>query len=168
MACYNNDLTTTSVLLRAGAYPNSCNKFGQTPLLLAVRKYNVAMVKELIGAGVDVNKMEQEGLSALMMCCDDGNSEMAKLLLDYQANPDLQQSETGYTALMFACKGGHLDTVIGLMEHGADAKIRNVAAAALRRIRRWLTCNTQRQALQVFWYQAFFSPSAHVESRLPQ
>ncbi|CAI8034152.1 Putative ankyrin repeat protein L93 [Geodia barretti] len=127
MACYNNDLTTTSVLLRAGAYPNSCNKFGQTPLLLAVRKYNVAMVKELIGAGVDVNKMEQEGLSALMMCCDDGNSEMAKLLLDYQANPDLQQSETGYTALMFACKGGHLDTVIGLMEHGADAKIRNVA-----------------------------------------
>ena len=35
------------------------SKFGQTPLLLAVRKNNVAMVKELIGAGVDVNKMEQ-------------------------------------------------------------------------------------------------------------
>ena len=81
-----------------------------------------------------------------MMCCDDGNSEMAKLLLDYQANPDLQQSvkflkllrlidndkpyyvmqETGYTPLMFACKGGHLDTVMVLMEHRADAKIRNV------------------------------------------
>ncbi|CAI8009203.1 hypothetical protein GBAR_LOCUS6222 [Geodia barretti] len=27
---------------------------------------------------------------------------------------------------MFACKGGHLDTVMVLMEHGADAKIRNV------------------------------------------
>ena len=34
----------------------------------------------------------QEGLSALMMCCDEGNSEMAKLLLHYQANADLQQS----------------------------------------------------------------------------
>ena len=26
MACYKNDLTTASVLLRAGAYPNGCNK----------------------------------------------------------------------------------------------------------------------------------------------
>ncbi|CAI8018725.1 hypothetical protein GBAR_LOCUS11348 [Geodia barretti] len=59
MACYNDDLTTASVLLRAGAYRNGCNKFGQTPLLLAVTKNNVAMVKEVIGAGVDVNKMEQ-------------------------------------------------------------------------------------------------------------
>jgi ankyrin repeat protein len=50
---------------------------------------------------------------------------MAKLLLDSQANPNLQQSNTGYTALMFACKGGHLDTVKVLMEHGADPLIRN-------------------------------------------
>ena len=35
---------------------------------------------------------KQEGLSALMMCCEEGNSEMAKVLLDSQANPDLQQS----------------------------------------------------------------------------
>ena len=34
----------------------------------------------------------QGGLSALMMCCEEGKSEMAKLLLDSQANPDLQQS----------------------------------------------------------------------------
>ena len=34
----------------------------------------------------------QGGLSALMMCCENGNSEMAKLLLDSEANPDLQQS----------------------------------------------------------------------------
>ncbi|CAI8025558.1 Putative ankyrin repeat protein RF_1099 [Geodia barretti] len=62
-----------------------------------------------------------------MMCCEQGDSEMAKLLLDSQANPNLQQSNTGYTALMFACKGGHLDTVKVLMEHGADPLIRNSA-----------------------------------------
>ena len=27
-----------------------------------------------------------------MMCCENGNSEMAKLLLDSEANPDLRQS----------------------------------------------------------------------------
>ena len=34
----------------------------------------------------------QGGLSALMLCCEEGNLEMAKLLLDSHANPDLQQS----------------------------------------------------------------------------
>ena len=33
----------------------------------------------------------QEGLSALMLCCEEGNSEMAELLLDAQADSDLQQ-----------------------------------------------------------------------------
>ena len=72
------------------------------------------MVRELVQANVDVNQMEQVcqsqhsyitlhclhvyvlyaqgGLSALMMCCENGNSEMARFLLDSEANPDLQQS----------------------------------------------------------------------------
>ena len=33
--------------------------------------------------------------------------------------------DTGYTALMLACKGGHLDTVITLMEHSANIALRN-------------------------------------------
>ncbi|CAI8045386.1 Ankyrin repeat and MYND domain-containing protein 2 [Geodia barretti] len=85
------------------------------------------MARDLVQANADVNQMEQGGLSPLMMCCEQGKSEMAKLLLDSQANPNLQQSNTGYTALMFACKGGHLDTVKVLMEHGADPLIRNSA-----------------------------------------
>ena len=32
---------------------------------------------------------------------------------------------TGYTALMFACKGGHQDTVKVLVEHGANSAITN-------------------------------------------
>ena len=33
----------------------------------------------------------QGGLSALMLCCEEGNLEIAELLLDAQAEPDLQQ-----------------------------------------------------------------------------
>ena len=87
-------------------------------------------------------------MSALMMCCVEGNSEMARLLLDSHSNPDLQQSvrilekvanryiivclflqDTGCTALMFACMRGHLDTVMLLMEYGADSQIRNIVSA---------------------------------------
>ena len=32
----------------------------------------------------------QEGLSALMLCCEEGNSEMAELLLNSHADPNLQ------------------------------------------------------------------------------
>ena len=40
----------------------------------------------------------QGGLSALMLCCEEGNLEMAKLLLVSHANPDLQQSvSTGHS-----------------------------------------------------------------------
>ena len=38
---------------------NCFSQNGQTPLLLAVRKNNVAMVRELIAARVDVNQMEK-------------------------------------------------------------------------------------------------------------
>ena len=32
---------------------------------------------------------------------------------------------TGFTAVMFACKNGHLDTVMTLMRHGANPHIKN-------------------------------------------
>ena len=32
---------------------------------------------------------------------------------------------TGFTALMFACEKGHLDTVITLLEYGANSHVRN-------------------------------------------
>ena len=39
---------------------------------------------------------------------------------------------TGFTALMFACIGGHLDTVMTLLEHGANSHVRNRVSHALR------------------------------------
>ena len=70
------------------------------------------MVMELIVAKVDLNHMEevsvtlefslillycmgmllQGGLSALMLCCEEGNLEMTELLLNSHADPNLQQS----------------------------------------------------------------------------
>ena len=81
LACRNNDLTTVSLLLKAGAYPNGSNdvnliicsfttlfsasfplfytQLGQTALLQAMRHKNLAMVRELVQANVDVNQIEQ-------------------------------------------------------------------------------------------------------------
>ena len=50
--------------------PEKCDcwlQAGQTPLLLAVRKNNVAMVRELTRARVDVNHMEQVSHSVYLL-----------------------------------------------------------------------------------------------------
>ena len=39
---------------------------------------------------------------------------------------------TGFTALMFACMGGHLDTVMTLLENGANSHVKNRVSHALR------------------------------------
>ena len=48
----------------------------------------------------------QGGLSALMLCCEAGNSEMAELLLNSHANPDLQQSvcTLSLNSILYMCK----------------------------------------------------------------
>ena len=48
----------------------------------------------------------QGGLSALMLCCEAGNSEMAELLLNSHANPDLQQSVCilSLYSILYMCK----------------------------------------------------------------
>ena len=46
-------------------------------------------------------------------------------LFDSWENSILQLQDTGFTALMFACKGGHGDTVSALLKHSANPAIKN-------------------------------------------
>ncbi|CAI8034649.1 hypothetical protein GBAR_LOCUS19484 [Geodia barretti] len=85
------------------------------------------MVRDLVQANADVNQMEQGGLSPLMMCCEQGDSEMAKLLLDSQANPNLQQSEYRIHSSDVCLQGRSSGHSEGPHEHGADPLIRNSA-----------------------------------------
>ena len=77
IACEDDRSAIVATLLKAGANPNVSNlvrqklrnifcrillhflQRGQTPLLLATRKKNIVMVKELVEAEVDVNHMEE-------------------------------------------------------------------------------------------------------------
>ena len=83
LSCQREDLTTVCTLLKLGANPNVCTevsyKFltvsfkiqvflcqystqeGQTPLLLAVRKRNIAMAREILRYGADPNHIQEVG-----------------------------------------------------------------------------------------------------------
>ena len=74
---------------------------GLTALLYATRAGCYACVDAMITAGADVNQPTPEGVSPLMIALDNDHNEVAKLLLDRGANPNLWDW-WGRTALYIA------------------------------------------------------------------
>src|SRR5262252_6274189 len=62
---------------------------GLTALLYAARDGCLDCVEALIGAGADVNIPTPEGVTALMLALDNDHNDVARLLLDRGANPQL-------------------------------------------------------------------------------
>ena len=74
---------------------------GLTALLYAARGGCYECVEALIGAGADLNVPTPEGVTALMLALDNDHNDVAKLLLDRGANPQLWDW-WGRTALYIA------------------------------------------------------------------
>jgi uncharacterized protein len=74
---------------------------GLTALLYAARNGCYGCVEEMIRAGADVNIPTPEGVTPLMIAIDNAHNDVAKLLLDRGANPNLWDW-WGRTALYIA------------------------------------------------------------------
>jgi ankyrin repeat protein len=60
-------LDAVQVLLEAGADPNVKTPDGSTPLHLAVEARQVAIIRELVGAGADLDAVDEENLTPLLL-----------------------------------------------------------------------------------------------------
>lgn len=111
----NNDFT-----------PGNARQGGaETELHAAARKGDVALARDLIEAGADVNQTDSVGETALHGAAAWGKSEMVTLLLARGTKPDIQD-ETGLTALHWAATHGNLETVMALISAGAKVNLLNV------------------------------------------
>lgn len=72
---------------------------GKTQLHLACRDGNFELANELIKIGVDINKQDKDGATALYIS---KNIEIVKLLIESGADPDLHNYRSGYTPLLYA------------------------------------------------------------------
>ena len=134
--------------------PSYIHYDGKTQLHLACKDNNIELVKELLNQGVEINKQDSDGLTALHLT---KNSEILNTLINAGANPNLQvyrsgytpllnamvwwnydkfkllipltdlniKSSFGYTALMFSSVYHRLDDIKLLIDAGADLYIRN-------------------------------------------
>jgi len=108
------------ILLRHGASVDATDKYGFTPLKLALFEgspKHIQIAKLLIEHGADVK-------SAFHMAVYTGSADLVKLFLEKGADIDAQDNN-GDTALHIATRRGYLDVVKVLLEHGANANLRN-------------------------------------------
>jgi ankyrin repeat protein len=119
-ATENNNIALVQKLLAGGANANAAQTSGLTPLMTAAHTGNVEVVKALLSRGADVNVMTKEtGISALMWAVADQRPDVAKVLIENQA--DVKRSSIkGFTPLLFAARNGDIEMAKLLLAAGAD------------------------------------------------
>lgn len=115
-------------------------------LLDAAGSKKVDLVAQLLAnKKIDLNFQDGFGFNALMEAVrartpNKQDQEMVTLLLDAQANPDLQNISSGNTPLMQAAWRGKSEIVEALLTTGADASLKNKKGeTALKRAEHYAT-----------------------------
>ena len=116
-------ISTWIFLLATAAYIQKVNgESDWTPLMKAVKKNDMDMVKNLLDSGADAKATDHYEWSALMMAAYYRNDKMVKLLLpmsDAKAT-----NRFGYTALMYAVMSGN-DKSVELLLPKSDVAATN-------------------------------------------
>lgn len=89
---------------------NSKNESSRTPLMCAVCLQEPStrskFTQLLLEKGADVNTWDENGRTALSLACELGHLDAVKLLVQFNANPELTDT-WGNSALTYAAYGGH-------------------------------------------------------------
>ncbi len=120
----DGDNELAQLLIYAGANLKATTRLGgYTPLLLASKNGDAAMMGTLLKGGADPNTTTTNGTSPLMFAAASGQVDAVKALLDKGADLAAKEKAMGQTALMFAAANGRVDAVKFLVSRGADAKV---------------------------------------------
>jgi uncharacterized protein len=125
IAARAGNAATVDVLLDARANVDVRNRFGDTPLMVAVLQGRVGVAKKLRARGAAVNTT---GWTPLIYAATGGHEELVRWLLVEGAAIDAA-SPNGTTALMMAAREGRYGAAVLLIERGADVNRRNDAGA---------------------------------------
>lgn len=111
------NLEAAEILLDNGADPNIKNNDGKSALHF-VMKYsflpNIYLLHHLLNAGANVNEIDNEGNSPLIVALSNTNFKFAKILFDHGANPTIK-NKNGKSALHFAVKYALFDLDVQLL-----------------------------------------------------
>ena len=120
-AALHGDVELSKMLLVAGANVRATTRInGYTPLFLAAREGNAAVVAALLDADADAKALSVTGSTPLMLAAGAGNAEAVQRLLDAGADVDVKERARGQTALMFAAAYNRAEVIKLLADRGAN------------------------------------------------
>lgn len=120
-AAYRDDLEMAQLLIQAGARTDAKTRLGDiTPLYMASKNGNAAMIKVLLNAGADTWSTTTTGTTPLMLAAASGSSDGVKLLLDRGVDVNAKDINQGQTALMFAAALDRAEVIKILAARGAN------------------------------------------------
>ena len=129
-------------LLVKGFDPNTTDPAGQTGLHLAIREASIKSALILINSpATDVNKLNAQGESALMLASLKGEMQIAEMLIARKADVN----KTGWTPLHYAASAGQLEVIRLLLENHAyiDAESPNRTTPLMMAARYGSTASVQ-------------------------
>lgn len=93
---------------------------------------DIAKVKELLAAGVDVNAANSYGGTALAFAADKGHAAVVNLLLEHGADVNAKDRFYSMAPLTWAVEKGHVEIVRALLAKGAQGENEALVFAAAR------------------------------------
>lgn len=82
-------------------------------------------VLALLEEGVDPNIKGPNGITALSLATQNNHKRIIKKLLEKGADPNIGDDKAGWFPLMWAAYNGFNDTMLLLLENGADVNLKN-------------------------------------------
>jgi len=100
---YQGDTEALKALVDAGMDVNLQNRYGWTPLHIAIRRNHRDMVEYLLDNGADIDRADAVGWTPLMESIMDNMPELCALLVKRGADKSIA-NQRGATAMMLAKK----------------------------------------------------------------
>ena len=97
----------------------------KTVLMEAAESGNLRFVELLMANGAKINRRDEFGLSALSFAVRAGHTPMVKFLLSKGADPNVLQTWSGDSPLMWAAVQGYEEIAGLLLKHGANVTLKN-------------------------------------------
>ena len=120
-ACSQEDIPLVKQLIQTGVDMNSTSELRFSALNMAVFRNNTELILILLAAGANINFQKNDkfglGETPLISAVGENNSNIVKLLLDHDANPNITDSFRR-TPLMLAAEKGALEAAKVLLEYG--------------------------------------------------